>query len=64
VFRADLLRRAYRDARESGIGATDDASLVERLNMPVRVVTGERTNVKVTTPEDLAWVEWFLTQCR
>ena len=32
---------------------TDDASLVERLGIPVRVVESDYRNIKVTTPEDL-----------
>jgi 2-C-methyl-D-erythritol 4-phosphate cytidylyltransferase len=50
VFAGELLRRAH--ALADG-DATDDASLVERLGEPVYVVEGERTNIKVTTPEDL-----------
>lgn len=51
VFEADLLRRAY--AQERLDGATDDASLVERLGEPVHAVEGEMSNFKVTTPGDL-----------
>jgi 2-C-methyl-D-erythritol 4-phosphate cytidylyltransferase len=60
VFRAEVLRRAYREADRRGWLATDDASLVERMRIPVAVVHGERSNIKVTTPEDLAWARWFL----
>ncbi len=52
VFRADLLRRAY---AQGGLeGATDDASIVERLGAQVLVVEGETRNLKVTTKSDLA----------
>ena len=51
VFEAGLLRRAYEQADLSG--ATDDASLVERLGEPVYVVEGDPCNVKVTRPADL-----------
>lgn len=54
VFAADLLRRAY--AQPDLDGATDDAMLVERLGEPVHVVEGDRTNIKITTPEDLRLV--------
>jgi 2-C-methyl-D-erythritol 4-phosphate cytidylyltransferase len=60
VFRVELLRRAYREAHRDHWLATDDAALVERLPSPVTVVAGERSNIKITTPEDLAWAEWFL----
>lgn len=53
VFRFDLILRAHR----AGImGATDDASMVETLH-PVKVVMGERTNIKITTEEDYAWAK-------
>lgn len=58
VFEADLLRRAY--AQDDLSGATDDAMLVERLGETVYVVAGERTNVKVTTPGDLALMRAIL----
>lgn len=49
AFRADVLQRAHASA---GV-ATDDAGLVEALGESVVVVAGERTNIKVTNPEDL-----------
>ncbi len=53
AFRADLLRDAFKRIRGKGIGVTDDARLVEMAGHPVRVVEGERENIKITTPEDL-----------
>ncbi|MGI9667872.1 MAG: 2-C-methyl-D-erythritol 4-phosphate cytidylyltransferase [Acidimicrobiia bacterium] len=51
VFRTDVLRRAHAaDLRD----ATDDASLVERLGGTVRTFPGDRENIKVTYPDDLA----------
>jgi len=49
AFVADVLRRAHAAA---GV-ATDDAGLVEALGESVVVVAGERSNIKVTNPEDL-----------
>ncbi len=49
AFQAEVLRRAH---ASSGV-ATDDAGLVEALGESVVVVAGERTNIKVTNPEDL-----------
>lgn len=51
VFEVGLLRRAY--AQDDLSGATDDASLVERLGELVHVVDGESANIKVTTQADL-----------
>jgi len=51
VFQAELLKRAY--AADDLTGATDDASLVERLGEEVYAVEGDVRNLKVTTPADL-----------
>lgn len=50
-FRADVLRQAL--ATPDAEPATDDAQLVERLGVPVRVVPGHSDAMKVTTPADL-----------
>lgn len=60
TFKKDLLVRAYRQAREDGYLGTDDASLVERLGFPVKLVQGSYDNIKVTTPLDLEFVEMRL----
>jgi 2-C-methyl-D-erythritol 4-phosphate cytidylyltransferase len=52
VFRRDLLTAALESAAADGFTATDDAALVERLGLPVDVVEGEETNIKITTPFD------------
>lgn len=57
VFRYDLLLRAHREVPDD---VTDDSMMVERLGATVRTFEGSRRNVKVTTPEDLALVEWLL----
>jgi 2-C-methyl-D-erythritol 4-phosphate cytidylyltransferase len=51
VFEIGLLKRAY--AQKDLSGATDDASLIERLGEPVHVVEGDPRNFKVTTAADL-----------
>lgn len=40
-----------------GPDATDEAALAERAGHPVRLVDGEQTNIKLTTPEDLLVVD-------
>ncbi|MCL4209192.1 MAG: 2-C-methyl-D-erythritol 4-phosphate cytidylyltransferase [Phycisphaeraceae bacterium] len=50
VFEADLLRRAY---AQPDLDSTDDATLVERLGVPVRVIEGDALNIKITTEVDL-----------
>jgi 2-C-methyl-D-erythritol 4-phosphate cytidylyltransferase len=60
VFRRDVVLSAYHEARRQGWVGTDDASFVERMGHPVAVARGERSNIKVTTPEDLDWGASFL----
>ena len=57
VFRYEVLKQAY-DGDTDGV--TDDASLVERLGHEIRVFCGSHENIKVTTPEDLAFAEVIL----
>jgi len=49
-----------REAHVRGHEATDDAGLVERTGVPVHVVEGEMTNLKITEPDDLALAERWL----
>jgi 2-C-methyl-D-erythritol 4-phosphate cytidylyltransferase len=56
VFRKTLVLKAYQEAIAHGWQGTDDASLVEKLGVPVYVVQGEYTNIKITTPEDFAFL--------
>ncbi len=58
VFRADWLTEAYRAAFDPRF--TDDASVIEAAGHSVRLVGGERTNLKLTTSEDFALAEALL----
>ena len=51
------LARAYAQARDEGVAATDDAALYERYVGPVRVVMGSYRNLKVTRLPDVAVAE-------
>ena len=60
AFQRHLLMSAYRQAWERGVHATDDASLIESMGHPVKVVSGSEHNIKITTPEDLNFSEGLL----
>lgn len=60
VFSYRLLREAHERQKEKDF--TDDASLVESLGYPVRVLLGDYDNLKITTPEDLVMAEALLQQ--
>jgi len=53
AFRASVLVRAFQRARKERFYSTDEAALVERLGVKVRIVEGSFDNIKITTPEDL-----------
>jgi 2-C-methyl-D-erythritol 4-phosphate cytidylyltransferase/2-C-methyl-D-erythritol 2,4-cyclodiphosphate synthase len=57
LFPRSVLVAAHETSVREGWEVTDDAALLERLELPVRVVKGEETNVKITNPEDLALLQ-------
>ena len=61
AFSLPLIHRAHCEARRLNRKATDDASLVEALGAAVHVIPGLRENIKITTPEDLAYARFFLS---
>lgn len=61
-FDAQKLKECHEAGRCQGWEVTDDAALYERFNLPVHIVEGEETNLKLTTPSDLAIAELILKQ--
>jgi len=61
-FRVDLLKACHEQGRRDAWEVTDDAALVERAGKTVKIVNGEETNLKVTTPVDLTIAEFILRQ--
>lgn len=57
-FSTQVLRQAY---ATGDLAATDDASLVERLGVPVRTIAGETSAFKITTPLDLVLARALLS---
>src|SRR5690606_32105848 len=55
MFRRDELLEAYEAALRDGYLGTDDASVAERYGITVHVAEGDYDNIKITTPDDLAW---------
>jgi len=63
VFRfEDILMAHQRALREGWEEVTDDALLVERIGIPVKVIGGSENNIKVTTPHDLEFVRFILSR--
>jgi len=61
-FEVKLLKQCHEQGRKLAWEVTDDAALFERCDLPVNIVEGEETNLKVTTPVDLAIAEFILRQ--
>jgi 2-C-methyl-D-erythritol 4-phosphate cytidylyltransferase len=60
AFRTAVILEAHKKARESGFEGTDDAVLVERLGLPVKIVEDSEDNIKITTPRDMILVGLLL----
>lgn len=58
IFRAELLRSAYEAPYRAEF--TDDASVVEASGAHIFLSQGERSNLKITTPEDFILAEALL----
>jgi 2-C-methyl-D-erythritol 4-phosphate cytidylyltransferase len=61
-FEVALLKRAHEEAIQKGWGVTDDSMLLEQRGNEVVVVSGEESNIKITTPLDLMVAEMILKQ--
>jgi 2-C-methyl-D-erythritol 4-phosphate cytidylyltransferase/2-C-methyl-D-erythritol 2,4-cyclodiphosphate synthase len=60
AFAFDVLQRAYDAAASDKFYGTDDASLVERIGVKVKMIAGSYENIKITTPDDLIIAEAFI----
>ncbi|MWV47479.1 2-C-methyl-D-erythritol 4-phosphate cytidylyltransferase [Paenibacillus sp. HJL G12] len=60
AFRLSDLKKAHEQAETDGFTGTDDSMLIERMGIPVAVVEGSYTNIKITTPEDLDYAAFML----
>ena len=58
IFSAETLRKAYEQPFDERF--TDDASVVEAMGITITTVEGEARNIKITTPNDLAYAEWLV----
>lgn len=61
-FSVEKLRQCHDEGLRQGWEVTDDAALFEQCGLPVKIVEGEETNLKVTTPIDLTIAEFILRQ--
>lgn len=62
IFKKALIEEAYASAKEEKFKGTDDASLVERIGGTVKIIEGDRRNLKITYPIDLQVAEMILNE--
>lgn len=60
AFNLDILKKAHDAASRDNYCGTDDASLVERIGVKVKMINASYENIKITTPEDLILAEALL----
>ena len=60
VFKTNAFRAAAYVARDEKIEGTDDASLLEHIRIPVKLIEGSRENIKITEPCDIYFAEAVL----
>ena len=62
IFRREDIHLAHQEALKRGwTEATDDALLVEKIGISVKIIEGEERNIKITTPHDLQVARFLLS---
>lgn len=61
MFRYGALKTAL-ESTQGNVGITDEASALEFQGFSPKIVEGCADNIKITRPEDLALVQFYLTQ--
>ncbi len=64
MFRRGELTAALERAERDGVVVTDEAMAMERAGYRPLLVEGSESNIKVTTPADLALANYLLSQAR
>ena len=62
AFRRNLIIESHRKAAADGFTATDDCMVAEYCGHTIRVIEGNDSNIKITTPTDLLIAEEILRQ--
>lgn len=62
VFRCDKYKEAVLFARKNGNDYTDDSQLFEAMGIMPHITVGDYSNIKITTPEDIAVASQLLRQ--
>jgi len=60
TFYSDIIKKAFDQAYDPSF--TDEASVVEKLGVTIRLIEGESTNIKITRPLDILVAEQILEE--
>jgi 2-C-methyl-D-erythritol 4-phosphate cytidylyltransferase len=58
AFETKIIKTAHRELKDGNF--TDDSSMLEKLGIPVSVVIGSYTNIKITTKSDLDFAKLYI----
>ena len=63
IFQFEDINLAHQKAIQDGWEeATDDAFLIEKMGIPVKIIEGEENNIKITTPRDLDIARFLMSK--
>lgn len=60
VAKRELFLKGFDKIHKENLSVTDDVSVIEALQLPVKITQGQYTNIKITTPDDLTLAEEIL----
>ena len=58
AFKTEIIKKAHNQLLAGNY--TDDASMLEELDIPVYIVIGSYTNIKITTKSDLDFAKIYI----
>ena len=64
IFDFELYKNAMKKAEKDGVDFTDDCRLIEYNGDEVKMVEGDYSNIKITTPDDIIIAESILKKRR
>lgn len=64
AFKADIIKRAHKNAINNGFDFTDDCRAAEEIGVKIKITEGSYENIKITTPEDMVIAEGIISKNR
>lgn len=64
AFKRDVIKNAFEAAYRDKFYGTDDASLVERIGVKVKIISGSYNNIKITTKDDILLAEVLIKKLK